>query len=136
MILESRSFLAPLSDVVKSGINVLIWAGDADWICNWIGSQLVVNSVTYDDSAAFQAKALSEYTVSGTSFGQFKTEGNFNFMRVYEVRFNPSSLKFDLLYPTWLTLVPQAGHEVPYYQPVAALQVFTQIMKGEPLTST
>ncbi|KUI53502.1 Carboxypeptidase S1 [Cytospora mali] len=134
---ESRSFLEPLSEVVQSGVNVLIWAGDLDWICNWYGSQLVVNSINYTDSATFQSKALAEYTVDGKSYGQFKTAGNLNFLRVYE-----------------------AGHEVPYYrkskpifgtpplykspsckltnsaEPVVALQAFTQIMKGEALTST
>lgn len=110
---EARSFLEPLSEVVQSGVNVLIWAGDLDWICNWYGSQLVVNSINYTDSAKFQSTELSEYTVDGESHGQFKSVGNLNFLRVYE-----------------------AGHEVPYYQPAAALQAFTQIMKGEALTST
>lgn len=32
---DSRSLLATLGDVVDSGIQVLIWAGDADWICNY-----------------------------------------------------------------------------------------------------
>ncbi|KAJ4413605.1 hypothetical protein N0V82_008427 [Gnomoniopsis sp. IMI 355080] len=110
---EARSFLEPLAEVVQSGINVLIWAGDLDWICNWYGSQLVVNNLNYTDSAEFQSTALAEYTVDGTSFGQFKSVGNLNFLRVYE-----------------------AGHEVPYYQPEVALQAFTQILKGEQLTST
>lgn len=47
-----------------------------DWICNWYGSQLVANSVDYVDSAEFQATELAEYTVDGTSYGQFKTVGN------------------------------------------------------------
>lgn len=110
---EPRSFLEPLSQVVQSGVNVLIWAGDLDWICNWYGSQLVVNNLNYTDAAEFQATELAEYTVSGTSAGQFKTVGNLNFLRVYE-----------------------AGHEVPYYQPEVALQAFTQILKGQQLTST
>lgn len=90
-------------------------ANDAhpDWICNWYGSQLVVNNLNYTDAAEFQATELAEYTVSGTSAGQFKTVGNLNFLRVYE-----------------------AGHEVPYYQPEVALQAFTQILKGQQLTST
>jgi carboxypeptidase C (cathepsin A) len=34
-IIDARSFLSTLSTVVQSGITTLIWAGDADWICNW-----------------------------------------------------------------------------------------------------
>ncbi|PSR99103.1 carboxypeptidase-like protein S1 [Coniella lustricola] len=110
---EARSFLEPLAEVVQSGVNVLIWAGDLDWICNWYGSQLVVNNLNYSDAAEFQAKALEEYTVDGVSGGQFKTAGNLNFLRVYE-----------------------AGHEVPYYQPVVALQAFTQMLADGVLSST
>lgn len=69
------------------------WCDITDWICNWYGSQLVVNSINYTDSATFKSKELSEYTVDGESRGQFKTVGNLNFLRVYE-----------------------AGHEVPYYR--------------------
>lgn len=47
-----------------------------DWICNWYGSQLVVNNLEFDDSAEFQATELAEYLVDGTSAGQFKTVGN------------------------------------------------------------
>lgn len=32
---DSRSLLSTLSSVVKSGVTVLLWAGDADWICNY-----------------------------------------------------------------------------------------------------
>lgn len=126
---EARSFLEPLSQVVQSGVNVLIWAGDLDWICNWVssassvgrqpggprpfvhfqecttpksriqakdeqfGSQLVVNNLNYSGATSFQSTELSEYTVGGKSYGQFKSVDNLNFLRVYE-----------------------AGHEVPYYR--------------------
>ncbi|KAF3761952.1 putative carboxypeptidase S1 [Cryphonectria parasitica EP155] len=110
---EARSFLEPLAEVVQSGVNVLIWAGDLDWICNWYGSQLVVNNLNYTDAAEFQATELSEYTVDGVSGGQFKSVGNLNFLRVYE-----------------------AGHEVPYYQPVVALQAFTQMLQDGVISST
>lgn len=32
---NSRSLLSTLGTVVQSGIRVLLWAGDADWICNY-----------------------------------------------------------------------------------------------------
>ncbi|RAK79377.1 putative carboxypeptidase S1 [Aspergillus fijiensis CBS 313.89] len=109
----TRSFLATLSDVVQTGINVLLWAGDADWICNWIGGFGVANAVEFAGQMAFQNKTLQPYKVNGTEKGTFKTVGNFTFLRVYE-----------------------AGHEVPYYQPETALQVFSQIIKKVPPFST
>jgi carboxypeptidase C (cathepsin A) len=110
---DSRSFLSALSDIVQSGVRVTIWAGDADWICNWFGVEAVANAITYTSSAAFKASALTNYTVNGVVSGTYKSVGNLSFLRVFA-----------------------AGHEVPYYQPATALQVFEQTMKGQPLTPT
>ncbi|KAK9772802.1 putative Alpha/Beta hydrolase protein [Seiridium cardinale] len=108
-----RSLVSTLSEVVQSGIRVLTWAGDADFICNWFGNLAVANALTYSGSAEFKDKALASYTVDGTELGQFKSVDNLSFIRVYG-----------------------AGHEVPYYQPKLALQAFTQTMKGQPVSST
>ncbi|KAF2646397.1 carboxypeptidase-like protein S1 [Massarina eburnea CBS 473.64] len=78
-----RSFLDELSEVVSAGVNTLIWAGDADWICNWYGVFDVVNAVSYSGKAAFNTKALASYTVNGKEGGSFKTQDNLSFLRVY-----------------------------------------------------
>ncbi|KAL1849935.1 hypothetical protein Daus18300_013069 [Diaporthe australafricana] len=109
---DARSFLDTLSTVVQSGISTLIWAGDADWICNYLGNERAVNKVEYSGAAEFQVAPLQEYVLNGTSYGQFKAINNLNYWRVYA-----------------------AGHEVPYYQPEASLEAFKQIMQGLPLTS-
>lgn len=90
---DPRSFLSTLSSVVQSGIHVLVWAGDADWICNWLGNYRVANAVNFSGQAQFSAKALAPYTVNGTAKGMFKNVDNFSFLQVYG-----------------------AGHEVPYYR--------------------
>ncbi|TVY82157.1 Carboxypeptidase S1 [Lachnellula suecica] len=110
---DSRSFLATLSTVVQSGITVLLWAGDADWICNWFGGLAVANAITYSGSTAFNAKAVTNYTVNGVAGGTFKTVNNLSWLRVFG-----------------------AGHEVPYYQPALALQAFTQTMSKKAISST
>lgn len=110
---DSRSFLPQLSSVVQSGIQVVVWAGDADWLCNWFGNLAASNAVTYAGSAAFNAASLTSYTVGGAAAGTFKTVKNLSFLRVFA-----------------------AGHELPYYQPAAALQVFKQTMQQQPLSST
>lgn len=79
--------------MVKSGINVIVWAGDADWICNWLGNYEVANAVDFPGQSKFTAKDLAPYTVNGVEKGTFKSVDNFSFLRVYE-----------------------AGHEVPYYR--------------------
>jgi carboxypeptidase C (cathepsin A) len=78
---------------VKSGIQVLVWAGDADWICNYIGVQRVAEAVEFDGSSQFSNATLKPYTVNGTKKGEYKSVDNFSYLRVYG-----------------------AGHEVPYYR--------------------
>ena len=108
-----RSLLPQLNSVVQSGIQVILWAGDADWICNWIGGENVANNVTFSGQDAFRAASLQPYNVNGVQGGTFKTQDNFSFLRVFG-----------------------AGHEVPYYTPQLALQVFSQILSGKPISST
>lgn len=128
--IDPRSFLSALSEVVQSGISVLVWAGDADWICNWVGNYDVANAVEFDGQKEFRGKSLKPYTVNGTEKGTFKTVDNFSFLRVYE-----------------------AGHEVPYYrkssslateschanchpEPEVSFQAFKQTLQKKPISST
>lgn len=108
-----RSFLPQLSDVIKSGITTVVWAGDADFICNWFGNLDAANAVSWSGQSTFAAKTLAPYNVAGKQGGTFKTQDNFSFLRVFG-----------------------AGHEVPFYTPQLALQVFKQTMQQQPLSST
>ena len=72
-----RDFGADLSAVVQSGVQTLLWAGDADWICNWFGNQAVAEAVTYSGSSTFKTKALAPYNVNGVQKGTFKNVNNF-----------------------------------------------------------
>ncbi|KAH8689543.1 putative carboxypeptidase S1 [Talaromyces proteolyticus] len=110
---NSRSFLSQLSSVVQSGIQVLVWAGDADWICNYIGVQRVANAVSFSGSSKFASASLQSYTVNGAKKGLYKNVDNFSYLQVFG-----------------------AGHEVPYYQPETALQVFKQTMQQQAIAST
>ncbi|KAI4186842.1 MAG: hypothetical protein LQ348_004165 [Seirophora lacunosa] len=108
-----RSFLSQLSDVVQKGIQTVVWAGDADWICNWIGNQAAAEAVVYSGQSEFTNASLAPYHVAGKQAGTFKAVGKLSFARIFE-----------------------AGHQVPYYQPEAALQIFKQTMMGQGLSST
>ena len=72
---------------------MIVWAGDTDWICNWVGNYGAANAISYSGHAEFSSKSLAPYTVNGVEKGQYKTVNNLSFLRVYE-----------------------AGHEVPYYR--------------------
>lgn len=98
---------------MQSGVTVLVWAGDADWICNHMGVAAVANAVDFNGADEFKGKDLQPYTVNGKETGKYKTVNNFTYLQVYA-----------------------AGHEVPYYQPETALQVFMQTMQKKGITST
>ena len=73
-------------------MQTVIWAGDADWICNYMGGQATAEAISWSGQAAFTAMAQDSYTVNGQAGGTFKTQGNLSWLRVFG-----------------------AGHEVPYY---------------------
>jgi carboxypeptidase C (cathepsin A) len=88
-----RSFLPTLSSVVQTGITTLIYAGDADWICNWFSGLESANSVEFSGSNEFNHKGVRNYTVHGVAQGTFKTAKNLSWLRVFD-----------------------SGHLVPYYR--------------------
>ena len=84
-----------------------------DWICNTAGMQAVITKIQFTELAQFNAASLKLYTINGMQYGTFKTAGKLLFLNVFK-----------------------AGHEVPTYQPIIALQVFIQTMSQQLLRST
>ncbi|PKS12992.1 hypothetical protein jhhlp_000333 [Lomentospora prolificans] len=101
----AKSFTSELSDVVKAGVKVLIWTGDADYVCNYVGTQRIAESVEWSGQQVFTDAAMEPYTVNGIQKGEFKKLDNLNLARVYE-----------------------AGHNLMWYQPEAGIQIFRQFL--------
>ncbi|KAH8730771.1 carboxypeptidase S1 [Phaeosphaeriaceae sp. PMI808] len=90
--------------LLKAGVQVMLYYGDADYNCNWLGGQVVadiINATGYSD-AGFTNISTSDNIVHG----QVKQAGLFSFLRIYE-----------------------SGHEVPFYQPLASLEIFERALK-------
>lgn len=75
-----------------------------------MGNYRVITAIAGD---TFKNTALKPFTVNGKEYGQFKSVGNVNWLRVYK-----------------------AGHETSAYQPEAALSAFTSIISKKGLTSS
>jgi carboxypeptidase D len=60
-----------------------MWAGDSDWICNWMANFYSANDVKYPGQAEFRRTAMAPYKVGGKEKGLFKTVKNLSFLRVY-----------------------------------------------------
>lgn len=101
------NFIQDIEMLLDNGVRVALFYGDADYICNWFGGQAVSLAINYTNSVEFAAAGYTPYTVSGTEYGEVRQYGNFSFLRIYE-----------------------AGHEVPYYQPEASLEMFRRVLLG------
>lgn len=71
--------------------------------CNWLGGEELSMAVEYSNSASFRSSLYKNLTLSTDSdiYGQVRQAGKFSFVRVY-----------------------YSGHEVPYYQPAMAQELF------------
>ncbi|CAE6433506.1 unnamed protein product [Rhizoctonia solani] len=113
-----RSSRPLLEKVINAGVRTLILSGDADYICNYMGFELMVDALQTNFTSEYKQQKWSNWTVAGVSAGQYKNAGTFSYLRVY-----------------------QAGHEVPAYGNgklavgQAALVYFTQTMQGKAISS-
>jgi len=110
---DSRNYIPVIESLLSKNVTVLIWAGDADWICNWKGNLYTANSLKYPGQGKFKSQPMVPYKVNGKAKGAFKTVDNLSYLRVYN-----------------------AGHTVMAYQGPTALQAFTQTMQRKPISST
>jgi len=96
-----------MPDILKK-IPVLIYAGDADFICNWLGNQAWTDALEWKGKSGFNHEKLAPYLLGDKEVGQIKSSGNFTFLRLY-----------------------QAGHMVPYNQPEPSLQMLNEWLSGK-----
>ncbi|KAI9306874.1 Alpha/Beta hydrolase protein [Cunninghamella echinulata] len=101
-----RPYVNDVPPLLEDGIRVLIYAGDADFICNWMGNKAWSLELPWSGGEEFKNDAKDEKWVSAldqtTQFGELRStkDGKFAFLRVFG-----------------------AGHMVPYDQPEASLQM-------------
>lgn len=96
--------------LLKQNVSVNLYAGDADYNCNWLGGEVVANEVK---APGFTKAGYTNMTTSdGIVHGQVKQAGKFSFSRIYN-----------------------AGHEVPYYQPLASLEFFERAIGGKDIAT-
>ena len=89
-------------------IPILIYAGDADFICNWLGNHAWTNALEWHGKKGFTHETLSPYMMGSKEVGQIQSSGNFTFLRLY-----------------------QGGHMVPHDQPEASLFMFNEWISGK-----
>ncbi|KAI5960387.1 uncharacterized protein KGF55_004679 [Candida pseudojiufengensis] len=108
---ESKPFQQYVAELLNKNIPVLIYAGDKDFICNWLGNYAWVNKLEYNNSEHFANLPLKPWKPSsskGKIGGQVKNYDIFTFLRIYD-----------------------AGHMVPFDQPSNALDMLNSWIQGD-----
>lgn len=106
-----------LIPMVLEQIPVLIYAGDADFICNWLGNLAWTNELKWPGQKLYNAAEVFPLMMGSShksrEYGQVKSAMNFTFMRIYE-----------------------AGHMTPMDQPDKSLDFLTRWLGGEWVTQS
>lgn len=99
---EYKPFQQHIAKLLDLGLPVLIYAGDKDYICNWLGNKAWTDELEWSEQGKYAGLPLKPWksSASGEELGQKKSHGPLTFLRVYD-----------------------AGHMVPYDQPEAALEM-------------
>ncbi|KAK8860054.1 Alpha/Beta hydrolase protein [Apiospora arundinis] len=98
--------VANLGHLLNKGVKVAFMYGDSDYQCNWLGGEAISLNITSKYSADFRKAGYTDIkTNKNETGGMVRQFGKLSFSRVYN-----------------------AGHEVPYYQPETAYQIFHRTM--------
>jgi cathepsin A (carboxypeptidase C) len=110
---------ALLPDLIALGIRVLVYAGEADMMCNYVGNQQWMEALENPFQQEFNAAKLVPFvTLKGKKdkkVGSIKVAG-------------PGAGNF-----TYVS-IERAGHMVPFDQPEVALDLFDRVSLSTPLS--
>jgi cathepsin A (carboxypeptidase C) len=95
-------------NVLESGIPVLIYAGDKDFICNWLGNEAWTKNLEWSGAGKFKKADTLPWSLNGEEVGEVTNAGDFTFLRIYD-----------------------AGHMAPYNQPEASLDMLNRWIGGD-----
>lgn len=105
-----HSFDQDLVPLLEAGVRIMIYAGDKDIICNWLGNRWWVDALEWSGRDDWLDTFDSEWMVDNEVAGWAAESGPLSFVKV-----------------------SNAGHMVPMDQPKNALEMIKKFTRGEPL---
>jgi cathepsin A (carboxypeptidase C) len=96
---------------ILAQIPVLVYAGDADFICNYLGNDAWTQELEWPGAKDFKKAELKDLKLESdgkTKIGKVRSSGNFTYMRIFN-----------------------AGHMVPMDQPENSLDMYNRWLGGE-----
>lgn len=103
-----KPYYTRVTEILEKDLPVLIYAGDKDFICNWLGNEAWVRQLEWSGSKGIASAKVTPWVVNGKEAGTKFNYDKFTFLRVYD-----------------------AGHMVPYNQPENALSFFNDWIAGD-----
>ncbi|RNF09772.1 serine carboxypeptidase [Trypanosoma rangeli] len=111
-----KNFNYTVPVLLEDGIRVMVYAGDMDFICNWIGNKNWTTTLLWPGKEAFNAATDKPFSASdGSAAGLVRSAA----------AASTASLSFVQVY--------NAGHMVPMDQPAAASVMINKFMQNKPL---
>ncbi|XP_042506540.1 serine carboxypeptidase-like [Macadamia integrifolia] len=103
-----RNLEVGIPTLLEDGIKLMIYAGEDDLICNWLGNSRWVHAMEWSGQKEFVGAPTVPFVVDGEDKGLLKNYGPLTFLKVHE-----------------------AGHMVPMDQPKAALEMLRRFTRGD-----
>lgn len=105
-----RDFSHKLVPLLEDNIRVMIYAGDRDLICNWVGNRRWVDQLDWEGKEGWSQAQDQAWSVKGKQVGLVTNYDTLTFVKIFE-----------------------AGHMVPMDQPAASLDMITRFMLNKNL---
>ncbi|ANB12081.1 carboxypeptidase C PRC1 [Sugiyamaella lignohabitans] len=103
-----HSFAPDVAQILEANIPILIYAGDKDFICNWLGCRAWTRALEWPGQSEYNNASSVPWMSGQTHAGDVTNYQHFTFLRIYN-----------------------AGHMVPHDQPQAALTMLNQWLQGD-----
>ncbi|KAF5093004.1 hypothetical protein D0Z00_004296 [Geotrichum galactomycetum] len=103
-----KPYYKAVIDILEKDLPVLIYAGDKDFICNWLGNENWVRKLEWSGQKGIADAKVHPWIVDGEKAGTKFNYEKFTFLRVFE-----------------------AGHMVPYNQPENSLSMINSWVAGD-----
>lgn len=104
---------AQLGSLLNKGVKIALVYGDRDYQCNWMGGEKLSLAIESTSQSGFAAAGYAQIQTNASYVGGLvRQHANLTFARVFN-----------------------AGHEVPYYQPETAYQIFNRVMFGRDIAT-
>lgn len=102
-----KPYYKAVVDLLEADLPVLIYAGDKDFICNWLGNEAWTKRLEWSGKDKFSSAPMEPWTVGKNQVGEVRNHKHFTFLRVYG-----------------------GGHMVPYDQPESSLAMVNEWIGG------